>query len=767
MRGGALSPWNPGGCKEFPAPGLLARLGNNRVSLASSTLREHEIIAVSTWGWALLILPLGASAESSRFAVPPPAEEVPAHVEPAAPAQAGQAAFEEAILVTATAREEEGFEVPFSVHVLTAEELRTVRIARTVPEALAEVPGLMIQATSQGQGSPYLRGFTGFRTLFLIDGIRLNNSVFRDGPNQYWTTVDPLGLERLEVVLGPVSALYGSDAVGGTVQALTFDPAPLAGAGRIAGNLFYRYASAEHSNGGHLALQSKIGDRFSLAVRGAVKDFGDVQAGEPTGLQAKTGYGEWDGDLKAAYDMAGGGRLVLAHQQVELDDAWRTHSTRDGVSWQGTAVGTDRERSLDQRRELTYLQYHGTAGRLADGFSASVSWDRQAEDELRVRSNGVRELQGFDVGTLGVWTRWTEESRRTGIWTWGLELYRDEVDSFASQLDAAGRVLRREIQGPVGDEARYDFWAGYVQNESRRSARWSSILGARWTGARAAADRVRDSRTGGATRIEGDWRKVVGNARALVRLDQADRWHLFGGISQGFRAPNLSDLSRFDSARANEREVAAPGLASEDFLSYELGVKLRRPRLSLEAALYHTVIEGLIVRVPTGRLLGTEVEVTKRNAGDGFVHGIELRADGNLHRAWWLAGSFAWLEGEVEIAEPGSGVQRQTLDKMMPASGRLALRWQPPISRLRAELLWDAAARQDQLSPGDRLDTQRIPPGGTPGWQTLTLRGHWRATDTVTVSGALENLLDEDYRIHGSGVNRPGRSLVVGLDVGF
>lgn len=720
--------------------------------------------ASSVLVWTFLALSFGQPPEGKGTAADP--EPLPVAEDPAA-GDLALPSFGEEVLVTATAREAREFDLPYSSHALTAEDLRRRQIARTVPEGLAGIPGVMIQATSHGQGSPYLRGFTGFRTLFLIDGIRLNNSVFRDGPNQYWTTVDPLGLERLEVVQGPASVLYGSDAVGGTVQGLTFDPARPAAAGPVAGDLFYRYASAERAQGGHLALRSRIGDRWSLALRGAVKDFGDVRAGEPTGAQPKTGYGEWDGDLKAAYETAGGSRLVFAHQRVAIDDAWRTHSTRYGVSWEGTTVGSDQERSLDQRRELTYVQYHGSGGRLADSFSASLSWHRQSEDEFRIRRNGARDLQGFDVGTLGVWARWTEESRRTGTWTWGLEAYRDDVDSFGLQLDAGGGVLRREIQGPVADEAGYDFWGGYVQNESRWSSRWSGILGARWTGARAAADRVRDPSTGQANRIEGDWSRVVGNARVLVRLDRADRWHLFGGVSQGFRAPNLSDLSRFDSARTNEREVAAPGLDPEDFLSYELGVKLRGPRLSLEAALYHTAIDGLIVRVPTGRLVGTEVEVTKRNAGDGFVHGIEISAEASLHRAWWVTGGFAWLEGEVEIAEPGAGVRRQTLDKMMPATGRLGLRWQPPAGRLGAELLWEAAAGQDRLSPGDRLDTQRIPPGGTPGWQVLTLRGNWRLAERISLSGAVENLLDEDYRIHGSGVNRPGRGVVVGVEVGF
>src|SRR5687768_4326088 len=224
-----------------------------------------------------------------------------------------ESSFEEEIVVTATARESGDFDLPYSTYVLTGEDLRQRQMARTVPEALGEVPGVMVQATSQGQGSPYLRGFTGFRTLFLIDGIRLNNSVFRDGPNQYWTTVDPFGLEQLEVVQGPASVLYGSDAIGGTVQGLTLAPGEPWEATGFAGTLFYRYASAERSQGGHLALSGKVGERWSLAIRGSAKDFGDVRAGGTTGPQPRTGYGEWDGDLSAAYETRGGGRLLFAH----------------------------------------------------------------------------------------------------------------------------------------------------------------------------------------------------------------------------------------------------------------------------------------------------------------------------------------------------------------------------------------------------------------------------------------------------------------------
>jgi len=94
------------------------------------------------------------------------------------------------IVITATRSQRSVLDSPFTLHVLDADTLSREFQARSVPEALRQIPGILVQKTAHGQGSPFIRGFTGFRTLFLIDGIRLNNSTFRDGPNQYWNTVD-------------------------------------------------------------------------------------------------------------------------------------------------------------------------------------------------------------------------------------------------------------------------------------------------------------------------------------------------------------------------------------------------------------------------------------------------------------------------------------------------------------------------------------------------------------------------------------------------
>jgi hemoglobin/transferrin/lactoferrin receptor protein len=92
---------------------------------------------------------------------------------------------------------------------------------RTLPEVLGNVPGIMIQKTTHGHGSPYIRGFTGRQNLLLVDGIRVNNSTFRAGPIQYWNTVDPYAAAQIEVVKGQGSVQFGSDAFGGTVNTVT------------------------------------------------------------------------------------------------------------------------------------------------------------------------------------------------------------------------------------------------------------------------------------------------------------------------------------------------------------------------------------------------------------------------------------------------------------------------------------------------------------------------------------------------------------------
>ena len=278
--------------------------------------------------------------------------------------------------------------MPFATSVLSADTL-DLRRPRTLPLALEELPGLMVQKTSSAQGAPYIRGFTGFRTLLLIDGIRLNNSVFREGPNQYWGTVDPLALSRLELVKGPASVLYGSDAVGGTVNAVSLTPTvpepPSANPSTAAG-ISHRYASADNSHVTRLDATGRLHDRLAGRIGLSQKNYHDLRAGRGTGTQPRTGYSESGLDASLAYRIGQHARLTALAQDFTQDDAWRTHSTVYGSTWLGTRPGNDLQRSLDQSRHLFAVQLH--ADHLAtpvDELHLSLSHQRHQEDQFRPR----------------------------------------------------------------------------------------------------------------------------------------------------------------------------------------------------------------------------------------------------------------------------------------------------------------------------------------------------------------------------------------------
>lgn len=670
------------------------------------------------------------------------------------------------VVVTATRTEEDSFTVPYSVSGVTPLDLERV-MPRTTPEALRELPSVMLQKTSHGQASPYLRGFTGFRTLMLVDGIRLNNSTFRDGPNQYWSTVDALSLDHLEVVRGPGSVLYGSDAIGGTVNAIGKGRADIGEGFDWEAGALYRYGSAEDSHTGRPEAGARFGDTLGVHLGGSIKEYGDLEGGSEVGTQPHTGYSEWDIDARADYHVAPGSRLVYGHQTVRLDDAWRTHSTVYGVRWEGTTPGSDRQRVFDQARDLDYLQYHaGDLEGFVDAMHFSVSRHYQGEIEDRIRANQARQVQTVDVNTLGLSAQ-LESLSPVGRWVYGAEYYRDWVDSTYEGYDAAGNLTTVRVQGPVADDATYDLVGMYVEDQiGLFEERLRVNVGGRYTHAGVDANRVRDPVTGQTIGITDSWNSLVGSGRVLYSVDDADRVAFYAGASQGFRAPNLSDLTRWDADWG--QEIPTPGVNPEHYLSIEGGGRVRFRWVEAEAVYFHTLFDDMIVRVPTGEMAGTTPIVTKENSGEGYIHGVELTLSVRPHRDWTLWGNATWMRGELDTPVVAGGPEvTEPVSRLMPGTVNAGLRWRHPNGRFWAELAASFAELQDRLASNDKLDTQRIPPGGTPGYDVYHLRLGWVPCRNATLSAAIENLTDADYRIHGSGVNEPGLNLVVSAALRF
>lgn len=674
------------------------------------------------------------------------------------------------VVVTASRTPQDPFDAPRAIDVLTSEDLLQLS-PRTFPQALRELPSVLVQETAPGQGSPFIRGFTGYSNLLLIDGIRLNNSTFRSGPNQYWATIDPLSIASIEVLRGPASALYGSDAIGGTVQVFTKSPDKF-GTGSYAtgGSLYGRYATAENSVGVRGEFQVgrtwEDGSRTGFLLGADARNLGDLEGGHATGIQLETGYEETAVDFKVEHWFDANSRLVFLHQRVDQDAVPRTHSTIYGESYAGTSVGTDLQRDNFQDRHLTYLQYHRTnMGGPIDGMHFSLSWHEQAQVEDRIVSNGEERWQGFDVGTLGLFAQFESNLGDLGRLTYGVDWYHDDVDS--SFRRSGPPQPGDDIQGPVADDATYDLIGVFAQDVIDFGDRFQLQLGVRYTFAAADANEVRDP-SNNQISINDDWSELTGSVH--LRYDLCpDTWNVYGGVSQGFRAPSLSDLSSFDIARSGEQEVPATDLDAEHYTGYEIGTKVRSKDVSAALAWFYTDIEDQILRYPTGATNGAgDPIVTKANVGSGYVQGAEVQYAWEFLQRTTLYGANTLQYGRVSnYNSGGTTITEEYVSRLMPFTTQIGLRWQDLEGRMYANTSIVHAEDADRLSSGDQRDTQRIPPGGTPGYTIWNLRAGFQIDERTTLELGCDNITDVDYRVHGSGSNSPGRNFVMGMRITF
>ncbi|MBA3732512.1 MAG: TonB-dependent receptor plug domain-containing protein, partial [Gammaproteobacteria bacterium] len=200
------------------------------------------------------------------------------------------------ITVTAARVMRSDFDTPRATTVIGQKEIQRANTSRT-PDLLRYAQGVYIQNTNLGGGSPFIRGLTGKQVLILVDGVRLNNSFYRFGPHQYLNTIDPNLIKRIEVVRGPGSVLYGSDALGGVINIITKRRTDFSSSADLGGLIEGRYDSGV--DGGSARAQVE-GNRSDIGFIGGVtgKIFDDLEGGDGVGEQVPSGYDELDADLK-------------------------------------------------------------------------------------------------------------------------------------------------------------------------------------------------------------------------------------------------------------------------------------------------------------------------------------------------------------------------------------------------------------------------------------------------------------------------------------
>jgi outer membrane receptor protein involved in Fe transport len=636
------------------------------------------------------------------------------------------------------------------------------RLPRSAPDALRFEPGVFVQQTAHAQASAYLRGLTGQQTVLVFDGVRLNTSTWRQGPNQYFFTLDSAAIESLQVVRGGASTRLGSDALGGAILALPRE-APVGDGGVwLRPGFFVRGTSADDEASGRVELEGVAGPVAFIGGVGA-REVGLLESGGPVrGLsgapaevprfaadgrtQLGTGFKEFTADGRLSWRPGARDELTLASQAYRQFDAPRTDQCAPAQARADECL-----RYLEQFRTLAWLTWKRAHEGLLSTTRVQVSWQRQHELRENVRPASFVRSTGRDVvDTLGlsataVTRRFEPFVNSTLELDVGLDSWLDLVDSVAFLEFTDLGVVRTQTRGQyvTGSTS----WLGGLFAD----ASWQLPLPLRVRGG---------ARVGWASlfvpaRGSAAWAPVAGHVG--LEWSPASAVTLFFNVDRSFRAPNLDDVSsRQQTGPGFQFENAA--LRPESTVGLEAGAAVRLAWLSFEAWAFQTWLFDAVVRAPrdvtdcpsdTPQCAASRVRFQLVNGpGSAVVRGVEGVARARLPAGFGARATASWAWG--------AGAEGTPLSRVPPANGTAEVSWHHTVGFSGAAALRWAVA-QSRLAVADLSDA-RIPPGGTPGFAVVDLRASLRVSPFV-LSLVLENVGDAAWRAHGSSVNGAGRGL--------
>jgi len=642
------------------------------------------------------------------------------------------------VVLTAQRAKHKNLAVPYSVSSISKNNLKNYS-PRSTPDALMGINGVFVQKTNHGGGSPFVRGLTGNQVLIVIDGIRMNNSTFRYGPNQYLNTIDVYTISGIEVAKGTGSVQYGTDAIGGVVQVFTKRPELRDSIESFRGHVLAKYMTddMEKTIRGEAEYS---GERVAFITGISCRSFGDLMGGDTTGRQHFSGYNEWAFDVKAKFLVKKNIHLRLANQFLRQHNVPVYHK----VMLENFAINemNPQERlfnyarlhiagksSLFSETEITISNQHGVEGRNSQKNGSSI---------LRKERDMINTI-GFTTAISSTINKhWTANS--------GFEIYYDKVGSTRQDMNT-NTGLAVNNRGLYPDHSKYKSYSLYSLHHYTFN-KWTVDAGLR---VNTFSIRIKDTTLGN---VKISPTAFVGNAAVSYLLQR--NHHLYLSFSSGYRAPNIDDMGTLGIVDFRY-EVPTANLRPEKSRHTELGYKFQTKNLCGTVAAFYMNIDNLIARVKMdGQVINGYQVYKKENAESAFIKGLEAELNVIILKGWSFAASIAYTYGENQS-------KREPLRRIPPFNGRLVSKWQNEKCFAAIEVQF--ASKQNRLAQGDK-DDNRIRPGGTPGWEVLNFYGGCKI-GLLHLNAGFQNVFNKDYRTHGSGINAIGRSAYCTLSINF
>ena len=673
------------------------------------------------------------------------------------------------------------------IHVLNAEQ-----VWKYQPQTSADLAGLdgevFIQKSQQGGGSPMIRGFSANRILLVVDGVRMNNAIFRSGNLQNIVSIDPNMVETTEVIPGPGSVIYGSDAIGGVLSFNTFRPG-IGGEGKLnfEPRASIRYSSASDEKTIHGRLIAHKGNWGSL-VSFTYSDFGHL-------LMGKNGP---DVYLRKWY--------ANSTSQDEPDRVLpnpNPRSQRNSAYSQVNMMAKFRYRPTD-RLDITFGAHHSATGnvprydrlivtrndlpRYGEWFYGPQEWDF-----LTAQAGWYPENHWFDKLNVLIGFQRFKESRHDRNWndpviyhrservsvgslnldfeknltdnnllSYGFEITANKVYSLGvSENKSSGKKIPVAPRYPNGSV--YDTFASYLSGESQ--IRDFRLFG----GLRVTITHLEGSFESGLYEFPFNGFKLThpalaGNAGMLYT--PSTNWQFSVGGSTGFRSPNIDDIGKvFDSEPGNVI-VPNPELKPEVVYNLESGIVWMGGNKSrIELNIFRTWLMNAMVRRPflfngkdTILYNGVPSKVEALvNTDHANLYGASLSLKVNLLSDLMLIHQLTLMDGEDSDGLP--------LRHIPPVYGATGLIYEKGRWFSRFNIHYNGSVPYEKLASDEKDKPYLYVPDKTgnpysPGWMTLNFASSYRLSNELVISVGIDNLLNKRYRPYSSGVVSAGQNWI-------
>lgn len=676
---------------------------------------------------------------------------------------------------------------------------------QTAADALGQHADVYIQKSQMGGGSPVIRGFEANKVLLVLDGVRMNNAIYRSGHLQSAITVDNAMLERLEVLYGPGSLIYGSDAIGGVVHFRSKNPKLNFEEGKalnVFGNAYTRYATANSEKSAHIDFN--IGsDKFGSLTSLSFSDYGDLRTGSRRGedfpdfgkrlihadringediiainpdpnIQIGTGYHQIDLLQKLLYQPSEKVRLIANFQYSTSSDVPRY----DALS------------ELDGNLLSFAEWYYGPQKRLLSSIRSDINqkslfFDKiimiaayQKIDEDRVdrqfgSNNLDRQEEDVDVFSITIDLHKYLDSDESFEINYGAEYNKNNLTSTAFRVDVSNGSITNNIltRYPSGGSStnnlaayallkksfsKIDLFGGLRYSNNNLNVKYNLSDNLPWP----------DSYYNGVSANNNALSWSLGTA-----YSPGSGLKLSGQVSSAFRSPNIDDLAKI---RVKTDEISVPNLdlQPEKSLNGEVSISQKiNSKVLISATGFITNLDNAIVRdnftFPDGSTFlidegDTLITVSNINANSARVKGISLNIKTALTNKLEFSGSVNYVKG----TQFDAGEHESPLSHIPPIYGKISLSYLDDHNQINLNLRYNGEKSVSEYGGSeDNLENATI--NGTPAWYTLNAYYLRKLTNSISTSIALENILDVHYRPFASGVSAPGRNLIVSINAKF